>query len=148
MFKLAWRNLWRNKRRTIITAASVFFAVFFAILMRGFKHGVMVHLVDSVLHSYTGYVQIHKKGYWDNKTFEYSMTANDSVFTKIKEIKQVKGIIPRLESFSLASSGNKTKGVITVGIDPDLENELFLENISPTKIQVSYCLNAFRNIWI
>jgi len=123
MFKLAWRNLWRNKRRTIITAASVFFAVFFAILMRGFKHGVMVHLVDSVLHSYTGYVQIHKKGYWDNKTFEYSMTANDSVFTKIKEIKQVKGIIPRLESFSLASSGNKTKGVITVGIDPDLENE-------------------------
>jgi ABC-type lipoprotein release transport system permease subunit len=123
MFKLAWRNLWRNKRRTLITSASVFFAVFLAILMRGFKHGVMVHLINSVLHSYTGYVQVHEKGYWDNKTFDYSMAADDSVFSKIKNIKQVKGIIPRLESFSLASSGEKTKGVITVGIDPVLENE-------------------------
>lgn len=120
---LAWRNLWRNRRRTLITVASVFFAVFLAIIMRGFKHGAMVYLINNVLHSYTGYVQIHEKGYWDNKTFDYSMAANDSVFEKVKNIKQVKGIIPRLESFSLASSGDKTKGVITVGIDPDLENE-------------------------
>jgi ABC-type lipoprotein release transport system permease subunit len=123
MIKLAWRNLWRNRRRTLITAASVFFAVFLAILMRGFKHGVWVHLIDNVLHSYTGYVQVHEKGYWDNKTFDYSMAANDLALDDIKKIKQVKGIIPRLESFSLASSGDKTKGVITVGIDPDLENE-------------------------
>lgn len=123
MMKLAWRNLWRNRRRTLITAASVFFAVFLAILMRGFKHGAWVHMIDSVLHSYTGYVQIHANGYWENKTFDYSMAADDSAFAKVKAIKQVKGIIPRLESFSLASSGDKTKGVITVGIDPDLENE-------------------------
>ncbi len=121
MFKLAWRNLWRNRRRTLITAGSVFFAVFLAILMRGFKHGAWVHLIDNVLHSYTGYVQIHKKGYWDEKTFDYSMAAKEPVFTKIRSIKQVKEIIPRLESFSLASSGDKTKGAITAGIDPDLE---------------------------
>ena len=123
MLKLAWRNLWRNRRRTLITVASVFFAVFFAIIARGFKHGVWIYLIDNVLHSYTGYVQIHEQGYWDNKTFDYSMAANDSVFAKVKAIKQVKGIIPRLESYSLASSGDKTKGVITVGIEPDLENE-------------------------
>ncbi len=123
MLKLAWRNLWRNRRRTLITVASVFFAVFFAIIARGFKHGAWVYLINNVLHSYTGYVQIHGKGYWDNKTFDYSMAANDPVFEKVKELKQVKGLIPRLESFSLASSGDKTKGVITVGIDPALENE-------------------------
>ncbi len=123
MIKLAWRNLWRNRRRTLITVASVFFAVFLAIIMRGFKHGAWLYLINSVLHSYTGYVQIHEKGYWNNKTFDYSMAADDSIFEKVKKIKQVKGIIPRLESFSLASSGDKTKGVITVGIDPKLENE-------------------------
>jgi len=121
--KLAWRNLWRNKRRTLITMASVFFAVFLAILMRGFKHGVWIHLIDNVLHSYTGYVQIHNKGYWDNRTFDYTMAANDSVFSDIKRIKQVGGLIPRLESFSLASSGEKTKGVITAGIDPEQEKK-------------------------
>ena len=56
MLKLAWRNLWRNKRRTLITAASVFFAVFLAILLKGIKIGAWEHLIDNVLHSYTGYV--------------------------------------------------------------------------------------------
>jgi len=122
MIKLAWRNLWRNKRRTLITAASVFFAVFLAIIMRGFKHGVWVHLINGVLHSYTGYVQVHEKGYWENKNFDYCFSMDDPTLTKIQELKQVKTLIPRLESFSLASSGEKTKGVLTVGIDPIKEN--------------------------
>lgn len=123
MFKLAWRNIWRNKRRTLITAASIFVAVFLAIIMRGFKHGQWITLIDNVLHSYTGYLQIHEKGYWDNQTFDYSMADNDPLMLKIKSSKHVRGLIPRLESFSLASSGEKTKGVLTVGINPSLENE-------------------------
>ncbi len=123
MFKLAWRNLWRNRRRTFITMASVFFAVFFSVLMRGFNLGVWLNLINGVLHSYSGYVQIHQKGYWDNKTFDYSMAGDDSVFSQVKTISHVKGLIPRLESFSLASSGEKTKGVITVGINPAMETE-------------------------
>ena len=122
MLKLAWRNLWRNKRRTLITISSVFFAVFLSILMRGFHVGSWQNLIDNVLHSYTGYVQVHAKGYWENKNFDYSLSANDSVFKKITRIQNVKELIPRLESFSLASAGEKTKGVITVGIDPEKEN--------------------------
>jgi putative ABC transport system permease protein len=123
MLKLAWRNLWRNKRRTLITAASVFFAVFFAVIMRGFHSGSWSYLIDSVLHSYTGYIQVHTKGYWENKTFDYSIAENDSVFNKISSIKEVKGFIPRVESFSLASVGDKTKGVITVGVEPEIEKQ-------------------------
>ena len=50
------------------------------------------------------------------------MAANHPALEKIKNIKGVKGLIPRIESFSLASYGDKTKGVITVGIDPMIEN--------------------------
>lgn len=96
MIKLAWRNLWRNKRRTLITSASVFFAVFFAIIMKGVKHGVMVYLINSVLHSYTGFIQIHENGYWENKTFEYSMHTDDPDFNKVKTMKSVRGLIPGL----------------------------------------------------
>jgi ABC-type lipoprotein release transport system permease subunit len=123
MWTLAWRNIWRNKRRTIITAASVLFAVFFSILMRGFHMGTWLKLIDSVLHSYSGYVQVHAKGYWDNKTFDYCLAENDSSVEAIKKVKNVNGLIPRLESFSLISTGNKTKGVITIGIEPEIENQ-------------------------
>jgi putative ABC transport system permease protein len=121
MYTLAWRNLWRNKRRTLITAASVFFAVFFSVLMRGFHSGSWTYLIDNVLHSYTGYIQIHTKGFWENKSFDYSIASNDSLFDKVRKIKEVECLIPRIESFSLASIGEKTKGVVTVGIDPELE---------------------------
>ena len=77
MLIIAYKNIWRNKRRTLITAASVFFAVFFVIIMRGFQLGVWVNLVDGVLHSYSGYIQVHAKGYWDNRSFDYSMSEKE-----------------------------------------------------------------------
>ena len=121
MFIIPWRNIWRNKRRTLITAASIFFAVFFSIIMRGFQMGVWLNLVDGVLRSYSGYVQIHAKGYWDNKTFDYTLSEDISKEKRITDTSLVKSFIPRLESFSLASSGERTKGAITIGIKPETE---------------------------
>lgn len=120
--QLAWRNLWRNKRRTLITITSVFFAVVLAVLMQGFNKGSWLYLLNSVMHSYTGYVQVHKSGYWENKnldnTFEYTTNLQHSIL----QVPGVKGIVPRLESFALASNKNKTKGILIVGINPTAEN--------------------------
>jgi putative ABC transport system permease protein len=122
MLKLAWRNLWRNKRRTLITIASVFFAVMLAILMRGYHGGAWASLLDNVLHSYSGYLQVHAKDYWNEKTLDYTMTWNDTLRNEIQQTKNVKSVIPRVESFALAASGEKTKGVIVLGIIPALED--------------------------
>jgi putative ABC transport system permease protein len=122
MLKLAWRNLWRNKRRTLITIASVFFAVMLAILMRGYHGGAWASLLDNVLHSYSGYLQVHAKDYWNEKTLDYTMTWNDTLRNEIQQTKNVKSVIPRVESFALAASGEKTKGVIVLGIISALED--------------------------
>lgn len=122
MIKLAWRNLWRNKRRTLITIASVFFAVMLAILMRGYHGGAWASLLENVLHSYTGYLQVHAKGYWEEKTLDYTMAWDDSIHNAILKNKEVKMLVPRVESFALAAAGEKTKGAIVVGIDPVLED--------------------------
>lgn len=67
IFTLARRNIWRNKRRTLITAASIFFAVFFAVIMRSMQLGTYAEMIKNVVSSYTGHIQIHKKGYWNDK---------------------------------------------------------------------------------
>ena len=74
LFKIAWRNIWRNKRRTLITVASIMFALFFAIIMRGFGKGSYAKMKQNAIEAYSGYLQIQKKGYWDDKNINNSFT--------------------------------------------------------------------------
>ncbi len=122
--KIAWRNIWRNKRRTIITAASIFFAVGLSVIQRGFHLGSWNNMLDNVLHSYSGYVQVHAKDYWENKTLDYLMINSQEMRDTIALQEGVKAVIPRLETFALASTGQKTKGVMITGISTVLEDSM------------------------
>lgn len=77
--KLAWRNIWRNRKRTLITVSSVFFALFLAILMRGLQLGTYDSMVKNSVEYYSGYVQIHANGYQDDQILDNSFFVNDSL---------------------------------------------------------------------
>lgn len=124
ILKIAWRNIWRNKRRTMITVASIMFALFFAIIMRGFQRGSYAKMKTNAVESYTGYLQVQNKDYWDDKTINNSMAIDQAVVDDLSSDERINAIIPRLESFALASSGESTKGVAVMGIDPDKENKM------------------------
>jgi ABC-type lipoprotein release transport system permease subunit len=121
-FHLAWRNLWRNKRRTLIASASVFFAVFFALAMRSMQEGSYDYMVDASVSMYTGYIQVHAKDYWDKRSIDKSMELSSTKIEQIDSIGHITLVTPRLESFSLISYGNVTKVASVVGIDPEKEN--------------------------
>jgi ABC-type lipoprotein release transport system permease subunit len=118
--KMAWRNLWRNKRRTLITAASVFFAVILAIFMNSMQIGTWANMIDNVVGSYTGYAQIHKAGFWNDQTIDNSIEilTPDSIQDIPDNVEQ---LVPRLESFSWISSDTRARGGLVIGIDPDKE---------------------------
>ncbi|MBL7709639.1 MAG: ABC transporter permease [Chitinophagaceae bacterium] len=122
--KLTWRNLWRNRRRTLITMSSVTFAVFLAILMQSFQKGIFDNLVNNVVSFYYGYIQVHKQGYWNEQVLDNSFFYDDSLVMKLSGNPDIKGITPRIETFLLASVGNTTKGCMLVGTDPVKENLL------------------------
>lgn len=121
--KLAWRNLWRNKRRSLITIASVAFAVFFACLMMSMQLGSYSNMIKNAVSFQTGYIQIHASGYWDEKTLENTFESNDSLIAGLNQ-DEINTIVPRLQSFALASYQDKTKGALIIGMDPDRENEM------------------------
>ena len=124
LLKLAWRNIWRNKRRTFITMASIFFAVIMAVLMRSANTGIYEHMVHNVVSFSSGYIQIHSKGYWNERTIENSFSENEKLYQLLYRHKSITQAVPRLESFALASTPLKTKGVLVLGIQPDKENKM------------------------
>jgi len=123
-FKLAWRNLWRNKRRTLITLASVFFAVILATLMMSIKQGVYSNMIGSAVGSYTGYVQVHAKGYWEDKSLDESFLLTDSLKEAVMANTHIEGFVPRIESFAHSAGRETTKGAMVVGTDPEAEKQM------------------------
>ena len=122
--KIAWRNLWRNKRRTMITSASIFFGVIFATIMSSMQEGSYSTMVDNIVKFYSGYIQVFNEDYWDKKTINNTYEITDSLIKKIEDVEEITHYAPRLESFALASSSDITKGTLVIGIDPEKEDQV------------------------
>jgi len=124
IIKLAWKNLWRNRSRTLISVAAVFFAVVLSTIAESLKQGVFENLVKNVVSFYTGYIQVHKMGYQQEQLLDNSFEDESRIKDEIQSATNIRVIAPRLEGFALASSEALTKGCLIIGVDPALENEI------------------------
>ena len=134
--KLAWLNIWRNKRRTIITTASVFFAVLLAVATRSMTNGIYENMIYNVVSYSSGYLQIHQKGYWDEQSIDNTFAEDKQLSQSLLNNQAIEHIMPRLETFALASYADKTKGVLILGIDPEKEKEV--NNLHEKVVQGNY----------
>ncbi len=133
---LAWRNIWRNKRRTLITMGSVVFAVVLAVLLNSVKEGILVKMQENTVTYYTGAIQIHQKGYWEERTLENTFIPVDEIYSRIHKNDGVEASTTRLETFALAASDEYTKGCMVVGVDP--KNEPSITNLDQKIIEGDY----------
>lgn len=92
--------------------------------MRSLQHGVYDNMIENIVGYYTGYGQVHKAGFWKEKSLDNTLADSQELRDKIVNSRGVNGIVPRLESFALSSFEDKTKGVIVTGIDPEAETNV------------------------
>lgn len=122
---LAWRNIWRNKRRTLITVSSVMFAVVFALSLESLERGAHDQMVENMTRFHTGYVQIQDYRYRDepslDNTFEYDAEFSQRVQAADESIQ---ALVPRIETFMLAAGEEQTRGAFVLGIDPGAEQAM------------------------
>lgn len=143
---LAWRNIWRNKRRSFITIGSITFAVFLACIMRSMQLGSYERMIENAARFYTGYIQVHKNGFWDDKTIDNSFEYNKSLISKIENTPGVEVAVPRVESFALAAFGTKTKGAFVLGIAPEKEDQL--TRVKDKLVEGSYLSKDDKSVMI
>jgi len=121
---LSWRNIWRNKKRTIIVAASVFFAVILAAIMRSSQIGSYTYMIHSSAKLFTGYLQIQGTDYWEKRSLDESIELNPDMYQMLESIEYVTSFTSRVEAFALISHDSITKVSQVLGIDPEMENNM------------------------
>ncbi len=122
--KLAWRNLWRNRRRTLIAVSSIIFSVLLASWMRSMQEGSYESMIDNVVKYYSGYLQVQDSAYWEERTLENSMEFSPELKKKIESVEDVTLVSHRLESFALAANHQHSKPAMVLGIEPESEDRI------------------------
>jgi putative ABC transport system permease protein len=132
LLKLAWRNIWRNKRRSLITIAAVFFAVLLSIGMRGLQLGTYEVNIATAVRLFSGFLQIQKIGYQDNPSLRKSFTLSSDITQLLDNDAAVTGYAPRINADGLISYKDNSLGTAIFGIIPQKERNVtnFMKKIN------------------
>ena len=144
LIKIAWRNIWRNKKRTVLTMLSIILAIFLSLFTRSMQMGTFGSMIDNAVKLSTGYIQIHNPGYWENKSINETFEESETINYILNSNENISFNLPRLETFALASSGGHTKGTMITGTIPELENKL--NNYSDKIVRGEYLKTGDRSI--
>lgn len=121
LFRLAWRNLWRNGRRTLITCSVIGFGLAAMVFVTGWARGINRHLVNSVTRSGLGMAQISAPGYLATGDSETYIPDYRTHLARAGSLPGVIGASPRVEGEGLLAVGGRSSYLRLVGIIPEAE---------------------------
>ncbi|WP_087025588.1 ABC transporter permease [Thaumasiovibrio subtropicus] len=119
--KLAWRNIWRQKRRTLLTAGSIATTLLLVLLMRGLQEGSYSANIDNSARFHTGLIQLQHPDFADSNSIDDLVSMDDAFIAPTLQEAAVTHRLPRIESFALAAAGERSKGAMIFGMTPSLE---------------------------
>jgi ABC-type lipoprotein release transport system permease subunit len=121
IFKMAFRNIFRQKRRTILTALSMFGGFALAAIFIGWADGSYNNIIDNFTRYNFGHIQIHEKAYLDRPSLYKTIDNYSDIEKKLGQIDNIDSWTPRVYSAGLVSVGEKSTGARIIGIDPQSE---------------------------
>jgi len=125
IFKMAFRNIFRQKRRTIFTGLSVVGGYALAVIFIGWSDGSYNNIIDQFTRSLFGHIQIHEKTYLDRPSIQKTIADPAKVERVLDATRGVELWAPRVYSPGLAALGEKSAGVEIIGVDPARESVAF-----------------------
>lgn len=119
--KMAWRNIWRNPRRTILTICAIAFASLLLVFMLSFQFGSYETMINTSVKIHTGHLQIQADAYQTKKSMRLVVPNPVKIAGILDAMPNIEAYTFRGQAFSLISSSERTYGGVVTGIDPDHE---------------------------
>ena len=122
IFKIAFRSIFRQKRRSILTALSMFGGFFLSAFFIGFSDGSYNQIINMFTRNNLGHIQIHESSYLDKPSLYKTIEDYENIYKELQNIKEVDAFTPRIYSAGIVSVGEKSTGVKITGVDHRREN--------------------------
>ncbi len=143
IFKIAFRNVLRQKRRTFFTALTITVAFALSSFSIGWADGSYNNIIKLFTEGWLGHIQVHFRDYLEKPSLYKTIKNYTKIGEKIKSIKAIKTWTPRIYSAGLLSFNDKTTGVNIIGIEPQKEDET--TNFHKKIISGSYFKKGAKN---
>ncbi len=118
---IAGRNVWRNPRRTAITAGGTAFGITAFVFLFSYFDGFGEDLINNATRYVTGHAQVERAGFRQDYAPELAFDGADALLTQLRALPEVEAAAPRVQVQALASSAAKSEGILLVGIAPEAE---------------------------
>lgn len=119
--RLATRNVARNIRRSAIAVLAIAVGMMALLFLWAFIDGVNEQMVDNSTRYLSGHLQVHRVGYHDDQSLDRLVDDPDAVSAQVARAAGSGAVAHRLEGSALASVGDKSRGVLVLGLDPRAE---------------------------
>lgn len=124
LYTLAWRNVWRNRRRTLVILLAIAFGIWSMVTLAAIMRGMIEQQVRNTINNLTGHIQVHAVGYRDDPAVDNSMPPPGPTMLKILRGQNVRAWAARVRVPAVVASERGSAGVTLVGIDPEAEQGL------------------------
>jgi len=124
LFSLSWKNIWRNKTRSLIIIFAIVFGIIGGVGIIAFMNGLIFQRLEMAIGNEVSNIQIHNSHFQSNKEL------NDTIFniTRLTSVldtsKKIKAYSIRLKSVTMINSANSGEGIMLNGIDPEKEKKV------------------------
>lgn len=124
LISIAWRNIWRNKLRSLVVILAVALGLFGILFMIGLSNGMVVQKIEASIHNELSHIQLHDSGFVQDPSLHYSINNAATVEENIASIPGVKAVCSRIKSMAMASTAATGAGVMVNAIDPAKEKQV------------------------
>jgi ABC-type lipoprotein release transport system permease subunit len=126
MLRMGWRNLWRNRRRTVLTLVSISFGLLLAILLTALQDRNWADMIDLAARLGGGHVTVQHPELIDAPTLDKTVQRTDAIVEMARAEPEVRRVVVRIVGQTLLATASNSRGAAFMGIDPTQEDSTTL----------------------
>jgi ABC-type lipoprotein release transport system permease subunit len=121
---IAWKNVWRNKKRSLVVIVAVALGIISGVLLVGIMEGWVRQRLNDAIYNEVSHIQIHNTDYIKNEEIDLTVTNLEEISRSIDSLKELSGWVKRTKIIAMANTPWANTGVLIYGVDAEKERNV------------------------